>query len=140
MQILEQQLQAVGVKAKLHTVSTGAMQSASEKGNFDAYGAHWYMVQPTALDLIGSNYVTDASANYGHYSNDEVDALTKKATATFDEKARNDQLAEIEQLITEDAPGLFLASLNFLVAINPELENFHYNPIYGTYYDRLWRA
>ena len=140
MQILEQQLQEVGVQAKLRTVSTGAMQSASEEGNFDAYGAHWYMVQPTALDLIGSNYVTDASANYNGYSNERVDQLTKEATTIFDEAQRNDRIAEIEAIIAEDAPGIFLASLNFLVAINPELENFNYNPIYGTYYDRLWRA
>ena len=36
-------------------------------------------MQPTALDILGSNYTTDASANYWNYSNPKVDALAKRA-------------------------------------------------------------
>ena len=48
-------------------------------------------------------------------------------------------LAQAEELITQDAPGIFLGSLNFIDGRSPVLNNFHYNVFYGTYYDRLWK-
>lgn len=139
-QIMQQQLADVGIEMKIRTVGSSAFDAIIAKGDTDAFQSHWYMVQPTALDIINTNYISGGSSNFNNYSNAEVDKLAAQAGAALDEEARNEIIATIEDRITQDAPGLFLASLNFILGRSPELENFHYNPIYGAYYDRLWKA
>ena len=94
----------------------------------------------TALDILTSNYISNGSANYWNYSDPKVDALATKALGAQTVVQSNTYLAQAEQLIAQDAPGIFLASLNFVDGRSPDLENFHYNIFYGTYYDRLWKA
>jgi peptide/nickel transport system substrate-binding protein len=139
-QIVQQQLRAVGVTMHINQVSESAYESLSTKKDFQAFGNHWYMVQPTALDIITSNFISSGSSNYYNYADRTVDALTNRALATQSDAGQNAIIAQIEQRIAEDAPGLWLASLNFVDGRSPRLRNFHYNAIYGTYYDRLYTA
>ena len=139
-QIVQQQLKAVGVNMSIDTVSDQAYNTATEKKNFTAAPVHWYQVQPTALDILTSNYISNGSSNYWNYSDPKVDALATKALGAQSMTQSNTYLAQAEQLIAQDAPGIFLASLNFVDGRSPALENFHYNIFYGTYYDRLWKA
>jgi hypothetical protein len=46
--------------------------------------------------------------------------------------------AQVEQLIGEDAPGIFLQSLTWLAAVSPTVHNYQYRGDQYTYYDRLW--
>jgi ABC-type transport system substrate-binding protein len=137
--VLQQQLKAVGVNMSIDTVSDNAYSTATEKKNFIAAPVTWYQVQPTALDILTSNYISGGSSNYWNYSDKKVDALSNKALRASNLAQANAYLAQAEQLIANDAPGLFLESLNFIDGRNPNLHNFHYNIFYGTYYDRLWK-
>jgi ABC-type transport system substrate-binding protein len=139
-QVLQQQFKAVGVNMSIDTVSDNAYNTATEDKNFTAAPIHWYQVQPTALDILSSNYVSNGSANYWNYSDPKVDALAQQALRAPNTTQSNGYLAQAERLIAEDAPGIFLESLNFIDGRNPNLHNFHYNVFYGTYYDRLWKA
>jgi peptide/nickel transport system substrate-binding protein len=139
-QVLQQQFKAIGVNMSIDTVSDNAYNTATEDKNFTAAPVHWYQVQPTALDILSSNYVSDGSANYWNYSDHKVDALAQQALRAPNAAKSNTYLAQAERLIAEDAPGVFLESLNFIDGRNPNLHNFHYNVFYGTYYDRLWKA
>ncbi len=138
-QVLQQQFQAVGVHMSIDTVSDNAYNTATEKKNFTAAPIHWYQVQPTALDILNSNYISSGSSNYYNYANPKVDALAKQALQAPNAIQSNTYLAQAEQLIAQDAPGLFLQSLNFIDGRSPNLQNFHYNIFYGTYYDRLYK-
>jgi peptide/nickel transport system substrate-binding protein len=139
-QILQQQFKAVGVNMSIQTVSDSAYNTSTEKKNFTAAPIHWYQVQPTALDILDSNYTSNASANYWNYSNPKVDKLAAQALGAPNAAQSNVYLAQAEKLIADDAPGLFLGSLNFIDGRSPALKNFHYNVFYGTYYDRLWKS
>jgi peptide/nickel transport system substrate-binding protein len=139
-QIIQQQLQDVGVTMHIDQLSESAYDSITTKKNDEAFGNTWYMVQPTALDIITSNFVSDASFNDYNYSDPTVDRLTKQALAAPNLAASNTIVAQIEQKLAQDAPGLWLASLDFVDGRSPALHNFHYNAFYGTYYDRLYTA
>jgi peptide/nickel transport system substrate-binding protein len=138
VQVLQQQFRAVGVQMSIDTVSSNAYDTATTNKNFTAAPTDWYQVQPTALDILTSNYTTGASSNYWNYSDDRVDALAKDALRAPTTSRSNVYLAQAEELIKRDAPGIFLEALNFVGGRSPDLENFHYNVFYGTYYDRLW--
>ncbi|MGZ8571122.1 MAG: ABC transporter substrate-binding protein, partial [Actinomycetota bacterium] len=92
----------------------------------------------TPADILNAVYISGGSSNYNGYANPQVDTLAKQAVAEFDESVRNEMYAQVEQLIGEDAPGIFLQSLTWLAAVSTEVHNYQYRGDQYTYYDRLW--
>jgi peptide/nickel transport system substrate-binding protein len=138
-QVLQQQWRSAGFDVKLRQGSYDTVSELSYKGKCDAWIATYYAIYPTALDLISQYWETGGSANYTKYSNSEVDRLTRKARATTDTGERNALLAQVETVLGEDAAGVFLENVNWIMGRNPgRLHNFHYSGVYGSYYDRLW--
>jgi ABC-type transport system substrate-binding protein len=137
-QVLQQQLQDVGVTLELDQVSYGAMVDLERKQEAEMTTSTWYLVQPTPADILNAVYISGGSSNYNGYANPQVDSLAKQAVAEFDEQTRNQMYAEVERLIGEDAPGIFLQSLTWLAAVSPNVHNYQYRGDQYTYYDRLW--
>ena len=144
-QIVQSQLAAVGVRLSLNEVSADALLSLEEAepkggGHLQLDVDNWYEVQPTPADEVDALYVTGASSNYNSYSNPQVDALAAQARQVFDVAERNRLYAQIQQIIGEDAPFVFLESALWLAGVGPRLRNYQYRGETYTYYDRLWVA
>ncbi len=142
-QIVQSQLAAVGVHLTLNQVSSDALvslESAEPKGggHLQLDADDWYEVQPTPADEVDALYTTGASSNYNSYSNPQVDKLAAQARATFSTTKRNQLYAQIQQLIGEDAPFVFLESAEWLAGVGTRLHNYQYRGETYTYYDRLW--
>jgi ABC-type transport system substrate-binding protein len=142
-QIVQAQLAGVGVRLSLNQVSSNALVSLEEaaaKGgsHLQLDADNWYEVQPTPADEVDALYTTGASSNYNSYSNTEVDRLAAQARQTFDETARNKLYAQIQQIVGEDAPFVFLESALWLAGVSKRLHNYQYRGETYTYYDRLW--
>jgi ABC-type transport system substrate-binding protein len=142
-QVVQQQYAAIGVHVTLNQVDSNALISLeyAEQGGrkkLQMSTDSWYMVQPTPADEVNALYVTKASSNYCGYSNPQVDALAKRAAAEFDPTARNKLYAQIQQLVGEDAPFVFLASTDWLAGISQRIQNYQYRGETYSYYDRMW--
>ena len=142
-QVVQAQLGAVGVHLSLNQVSTNALVSLEEAeqsggGHLQLDADNWYEVQPTPADEVDALYVSGASSNYNRYSNPQVDALAARARQEFDEATRNQLYAQIQQIIGEDAPFVFLESALWLAGVGKRLHNYQYRGETYTYYDRLW--
>ncbi len=137
-QVLQQQLKEVGVTIDLNQVSYGAKFALESKQEPDMTTDAWYLVQPTAADIVDAVYTSGGSSNYSLYSNPQVDTLAKEALAEFDETTRNEKYAQIEKLIGDDASGIYLQSLKWNAAVSPKVQNYQYRGDLYSYYDRLW--
>ncbi len=137
-QLLQQQWKAIGVDVKLKQASTDAVNDLILKNKTDAWVSSYYAIYPTAIDVISQYWETGGAANDTDYSSPLVDRLTAKARRTPDKAKRDALLAQVEQTIGDDAAGVFIGNINWIMARDPALENFHYSGVYGTYYDRLW--
>lgn len=142
-QVVAQQLGAVGVHVTLNQVGSNALYSleyAEQAGRkkLQMSTDSWYMVQPTPADEVNALYVTKASSNYCGYSNPQVDNLAKQALSEFDPVARNKLYAQIQQLIGDDAPFVFLASTDWLAGVSQRVGNYQYRGETYSYYDRMW--
>lgn len=137
-QVLQQQWAEIGVTLTLTTMSSSAFDEAVTKQQGDLFGTHWYQVQPSALDIVNSNFVTGASSNYNGYSNKHADALAAKALASRTTTTSNAILAQLEKVLTDDAAEIFVGSLNFLAARAPRVQNYFLRGETGSYYDRMW--
>jgi peptide/nickel transport system substrate-binding protein len=141
-QILQQQWAAVGINAKIRgEANADALYQLTIDNKCDAWFSLYYAIYPTMIDLISQYYETDGSSNYTHYTNPQVDELTAKARQTTDQVARDTLLAEVEQIVGDDAVHVFLQTANWLMGVDlTKVQNFHYSGVYGPYYDRLWLA
>jgi len=142
-QVVQAQLSGIGVHLSLNEVSSNALLSLEEAeqsggGHLQLDADNWYEVQPTPADEVDALYVTGASSNYNRYSNPQVDSLAARARRTFDEVERNQLYAQIQQIVGEDAPFVFLESALWLAGVGKRLHNYQYRGETYTYYDRLW--
>ncbi len=138
-QVLQQQWKEVGFDLQLKAIGLDASYDLSYKGKLDAWFSTYYAVYPIPIDVISQYYETGGSSNYTGYSNPEVDRLTSEARAIVDATERNALLAQVEQILGEDAVHVYLQNVNWLMGVNRErLVNFTYSGVYGAYYDRLW--
>ena len=138
-QLLQQQWKAVGFDLQLKQIGLDASYDLALKGKLDAWFSTYYAVYPTAIDLVSQYYETGGGSNYTKYSNAEVDRLTNEARSLVDVAERDDRLAEVEQILGDDAVHVYLQTVNWLMGVDRErLQNFAYSGVYGAYYDRLW--
>jgi ABC-type transport system substrate-binding protein len=142
-QVIQQQFGQIGVHVTLNQVSTNAQYSLESAQQHTAHKVQmtadsWYMVQPTPADEVDALYVTGASSNYCDYSNSRVDALAAQARRTFNVAERNGFYAQMQALIGEDAPYVFLASTDWLAGLSTRIGNYHYRAETYSYYDRMW--
>jgi peptide/nickel transport system substrate-binding protein len=134
---LQQAWAAVGVHVTLKQATADAINELVAKQKVDAWFSTYYAIYPTAIDLISQYWESDGVANYTHYKNPQVDALTAQARRTVDASQRDALLAKVESLVGNDAAAVFLENVNWIMGRNPDLKNFDYSGVYGTYYDRL---
>ncbi len=137
-QILQQQWADVGVEISIRSMGKAAFDTATVNQQGDLYGTRYFLGQPTGIDMVASNFVTGASMNYTGYSNPKVDDLTAAAKEARTEQESNGLVAQIEQVLKDDAAGIFVGNLNFIAGRSLRLRNYQYRGEVGTYYDRLW--
>ena len=141
-QVLQQQWKELGINAKIRAdANADALYQLTLDGKCDAWFSLYYAIYPTMIDLVSQYYETGGSSNYTKYTNPQVDQLTAQARKTTDQKARDTLLAQVEQVIGDDAVHVFLQTANWLMGVDlTKVQNFHYSGVYGPYYDRLWLA
>ncbi len=141
-QVLQQQWAAVGINAKIRgEANADELYQLTIDNECDAWFSLYDAIYPTMIDLISQYYETDGSSNSTHYSNPQVDELTAKARQKTDQVARDTLLAQVEQIVGDDAVHVYLQTANWLMGVNlTKVQNFHYSGLYGAYYDRLWLA
>jgi ABC-type transport system substrate-binding protein len=140
--MLQQQWREIGVKATIRTdANADALAQLALDGKCDAWFSFYAASYPTMIELVSQYYVTGGPSNATGYSNAQVDQLTGQARRTTDRMARDTLLAQVEQIIGDDAAHVFLQSVNWLMGVDvAKVRNFHYSGVHGTYYDRLWLA
>lgn len=138
-QVVQQQLGDVGVTANLKPVTQSTLLELEAKpGALDANTDELIWVQPSPADLVNYSYVDGGSGNFVGYSNPKVNSLAAKARSTYDVDEQHQIYAQIEQIISDDAPWIWLESYDFVGLTSDKVENYYYRGELGNYYDRLW--
>ncbi|NDO77247.1 ABC transporter family substrate-binding protein [Kocuria indica] len=74
-------------------------------GDYDASLFGW--ISPgVGTEALSQIFKTGGGGNYNEYSNPEVDKLVDEARSNLDESSRNDQIAQVDKHVFEDAYGL----------------------------------
>jgi ABC-type transport system substrate-binding protein len=138
-QFVQQQLAQIGVEVSLEQASYGVLSSASQNATDSMSAETWTMDFPEATEWIDQLYKTRDPQPPGLViPNPQIDTLLAQAKAEFDPTRRFEIYAQIEKLVVEEAPILWLASDQWIVADAPHVGNSHFRSETGTYYDRSW--
>ena len=81
------------------------------------------------MDSLHTREGTKGGYNWSFYSNPEVDGLLEKAAVTADEAARNEQLAQIQELAVDDAIAIWLDQSEALQLYSDKMKNVTFDLI-----------
>ena len=108
-EILQSQLAAAGIALTLRSSEFGTFFSDVSAGRFEMYALRWIgsNEDPEIFRLAyGSDRFPPKGGNRGRYANPAVDALLSAATATTDQAQRRADYVSVEQILSQDLPGI----------------------------------
>lgn len=139
-QLLQQDLREVGVTVTLEQNSQTPFDMGSKlPSKYRLWAMLWGMGLPDPSELAASLYGTGAPSNFNSYSNAQIDKLAAAAISEADRSKRGIIYGEIERLLLEDAPYLFLGVGLQNTFTSTTLQNYYFDPVLRTYWDRSWK-
>ena len=128
--LIEAQLDRVGFNVFTRGVDPGALMNQMRRQEYDAYLAGWtesYPVNPDQSHLFThSGDVLEEGFNTGSYYNETVEALMAQARnlPDCDYEARAEIYRQIQVILQEDQPYVWLFAPNTLVAARGSVIGF----------------
>jgi peptide/nickel transport system substrate-binding protein len=114
--LLQAAFAEIGVKLQLDKLSDAAFTQRYTGGQFELLLLDDLTLTP---DIGYSTYLwfqTTSPQNVGGYSNKRVDRLSERILGSLDEEVRQQAGTEIQRLLVEDCPQIFLCQPHFTVA------------------------
>lgn len=138
--LMKESLDKIGVVCNVKPTEFTVLTQLQREHKFQAALAGWG--SGADPDTSTNIWVTDEGRNYGHYSNQEVDALFEQARREFDPDRRNALYGQIHNLIWEDQPYTWLFYRNSFYGFNKRLRGYNFSPRgpfhYGPGFDSIF--
>lgn len=131
---IQADLQAVGMKVKIETYEwntfLGKVNPGLE-GKADMAEMAWMTNDPDTLPYLALRseaFPDKGGFNSGYYSNPEVDELLNKAREVTDQGERAKLYKQMQKIVQEDAPWVFVANWKQNAVTKASVENFKLQP------------
>ncbi len=131
---IQADLQAVGMPVKIETYEwntfLGKVNPGLE-GNADMAEMAWMTNDPDTLPFLALRteaFPDKGGFNSGYYSNAKVDELLDKARMVTDQAERAALYREMQEIVQEDAPWVFVANWKQNAVTGGTVENFKLQP------------
>ena len=131
---IQADLQAVGFSVKIETYEwntfLGRVNEGLE-GKADMAEMAWMTNDPDTLPYLAlrSEAMPDKGGfNSGYYSNPEVDELLEKARTSTDQTERGKLYGQVQQIVHDDAPWLFVANWKQNAVTTAAVQGFKLQP------------
>jgi len=99
-----------------------------------AYGLVWWPTLASPADYLWALFATGAQGsggwNWSYYSNPRVDEILATAPTIVDEARRNALYAELQRILVEDAPALYVYEKNYRLPMRDNVKGFVFNGVY----------
>ncbi|MBA2520712.1 MAG: hypothetical protein H0V24_13680 [Chloroflexia bacterium] len=126
--VLQSQLQAAGITVVLDQVEWGTFIERWLDRNFTSFVSFNGSGNDPDRALYPAFY-TGGSVNAFQFSDPEVDRLLDEARFTFDVEQRREVYHQIEELVAEAAPALFLSTRMAYFALGTNVQGFAPTPV-----------
>jgi ABC-type transport system substrate-binding protein len=128
-ELVKEQLEAAGFKVKFDVLDWNALLDVFFKGQekFPYDGINFSSGASDPLNFVKgqmTQYKSPLGANWGWYSNPEVDELGKKALATFDPEVQEALIIKMHEIVVREGRNLFIVSDLNPRAMSPRVHGF----------------
>lgn len=137
--VVHQQLTQAGIRVKLDLKEWTVMHGEMIAGRFDIglYGVGGLSTPDKALYRFHSS---DPN-NHGNYSNPRVDALLDEARRSSDQEHRAKLYAEVQQIVYEEAPWVFIGYREISAATRKNVHGYELFPLLSWMtVERTWKS
>ncbi len=122
-QVIQADLAAVGIRAQINTLEWADWLQQQGEGNYETYVCSWNgLVDPD--DYFYAQHHTGEVFNFTGYSNPSVDELLDEARLLGDFDARYPLYEQVNQMIVDDAPYIYLYNPLQIHAYKPYVHGF----------------
>jgi len=110
-ELVQKQLEEIGVEVEISINPFATHQELVSKGNVNFFRGSWVADYPDGenfLTLFYSKNFTPQGPNKFHFKNIQFDSLYEKAKSTIDMNERWNLYKEMDKVVVEEAPVVFL--------------------------------
>jgi peptide/nickel transport system substrate-binding protein len=130
-EVLQDQLKKVGIEvSEIQTFEWAKFYQDVIDGNFQIYTLRWVGI--TEPDIFHSIYHSSMfppdGRNRGRYVNPQIDELTEKGRLVIDVEERKKIYSEVQQILAEELPYIFLWYPHNIVVMSEKLQGFTLYP------------
>ena len=120
---MQAQMKQSGIEMRLKSMELSALINTCYPTKFEAVIFDWVEnLDPDNYTVWHSSQCNDDGMNFMSYKNKKVDGLIEKGRTTRDKKERKKIYSEIQKIITEDSPYVFLWSPKGIVVVNKRIK------------------
>jgi peptide/nickel transport system substrate-binding protein len=110
--IIQSQLKDIGIKVNLSPMEKTAFFDNIRRFNYDAGLEDWLNLSVDRDTYLYWNYHSEGAYNWCGYNNPEIDKLLDKSRAEYDLEKRKALFMEIQSILTQDQPMVWLSYRN----------------------------
>lgn len=138
--IVKEQLKAIGIDVEIQQMEPGAAYEAQESMNYEMIMGYYSsdVIDPDELTMFGVVSNGGAHSYYTGYKNPKVDELAVKAQGEQDENKRKEMYYDIQKIVSEDAPIVFLYFTPSTYVTQKEVQNFQVTPLGSYRLEDVW--
>lgn len=140
---IQADLKAVGLKVNIETYEWNTYLSKVNAGLDDhTHMAEmaWMTNDPDTLPFLtlrSDAWPQKGGFNSGYYRNPQVDALLEKARLTTDNAVRGQLYRQVQQIVHDDAPWLFVANWQQNAVTSTRIQHFSLQPNFNLLLNRV---
>jgi peptide/nickel transport system substrate-binding protein len=136
-QVLQAQLSQIGINAEIRSLEWGTWLEEEGAGNFDMYICGWIgNIDPD--DFFYAQHHTGQIFNFTGYSNPDVDELLDAGRVETDEATRKEIYNQVQQMIIDDAPYIYLYNPAIVQAWQPYVRGYSALPTNAKRFENTW--
>lgn len=99
-------LKEIGIDTAIHTTDGDTLWNLTVSGEYDLSSGNWTTVGTGDPQEYLANWYSKGTANYCNYKNEKYDELYEKLLTEMDEAGRTALIAEMQQILIDDAAVL----------------------------------
>jgi peptide/nickel transport system substrate-binding protein len=129
--VFQQQLREVGIVLDIRSFEAATFMADVTHGEFQMYSLRWVggNEDPDMFNYaFHSSNIIPKGANRQHYNNPRVDALIEKAQTELDQDARKREYAEIQRILANDLPYVYLWYFDNVMVYSKRVHGLELNP------------
>ena len=129
--LMQAAAKSAGLNVDIAQVDRAAFAAELQKDGWDVILTDSYTGSNSGLeaDAVNSLFVTNASANFGKYSNPEMDKEVEQAVFASSREAALPHFKRIMEIDAEEVPILTVAYHNYVEAVSSKVKNYQSSPL-----------